>query len=169
MLEKLKVGLILKPQGIKGELKVQPLTDDVDRFKALKKVTVEQTVYKVASAKRSGNFIILALLGVDDRNNAELLRGKYLEIDREDAVTLEEGRYFIADVIGCRVYFEDQKELGEIIDVFSARTDVITVKTVSNKIVRFPFLKDVVMEVNVSEKTAKLNKKRYLEVCCYED
>ena len=169
MLERLKVGIILKPQGIKGEVKVQPLTDNVERFKKLKKVYIDGVEYRVLSAKLADGFCIVQVSGVSSRDSAEFLRGKYIEVNREDADDLEEGRYFIADIIGCKVVFDDGRELGEVIDVTSAKTDIFTVKTISNKVVRFPFLLDLVLEVDVDKKVIVLQAKRYLEVCCYED
>ena len=169
MIERLKVGLIVKPQGVNGEVKVQPLTDSIARFKKLNKVYLDGVIYKVVSVKIADGFVIVKLSGVENRNSAELLRSKYLEVDREDAEELEEGRYFIADIIGCSLEFEDGVKLGEVIDITSANTDVFTVKTVSNKTVRFPFLKDLVLSVDVEKKIIVLLRKRYLEVCCYED
>ncbi len=169
MVEKLKVGLIVKPQGIKGEVKVQPLTDNIDRFRSLKKVYIDGEERKVISAKIAGGFCIVALSGVGDRNTAELLRGKFLQVDRGDAEVLPKGRYFIVDIIGCKIEFDDGVELGDVVDVTSAKTDIFTVKTVSKKTVRFPFLNDLVVLVDIEKKRIILNRKRYLEVCCYED
>ncbi len=169
MQEKFRVGLIVKPQGVKGEVKVQPLTDDISRFKKLNNVFIDGVSYKVINVKIADGFCILLLSGVTDRDTAEFFRGKYLEVERKNALPLPEGRYFIADIIGCKIIFDDGTPLGEVIDVISAKTDIFTVKTVSNKTVRFPFLKDLTLSINVQEKVIVLQKKRYLEVCCYED
>ena len=169
MIEKLNVGFIVKPQGVKGELKVEPLTDDINRFKTLKKVYIDDKQYKVTHARIGGGVAFVCLEGVTDRNSAELLRNKYLVVDREDAVSLKDNSYFVADLIGCTMCFTDGVSLGEVIDIIPNRTDIFTVKTVSNKIVRFPFLLSVVTNVDVETKTITIDKKRYLEVCCYED
>jgi 16S rRNA processing protein RimM len=169
MVERLRVGLIVKPQGVRGEVKVQPLTDDINRFKKLNKVFIDGVQNKVGGVKIADGFCILSILGVTDRNDAELLRGKYIEVERADADELPKDRYFITDIIGCRVVFEDDKELGEVTEVTSAKTDIFTLKTVSNKVVRFPFLKDLLVSVDVEQKVIKILRKRYLEVCCYED
>ncbi len=169
MIEKINVGFIVKPQGVKGELKVEPLTDDITRFKNLKKVYVEDKQYTVVSARVSGGVAFVCLSGVSDRNTAELFRNKYLVIDRKDAVELKENSYFVADLVGCKVYLGAEKLLGEVTEIIPNRTDIFTVKTVSNKIVRFPFLLDVVVCVNVEDQKIILNEKRYFEVCLYED
>ena len=82
---------------------------------------------------------------------------------------LEEGRYFIVDVVGCTLINSENEKIGEIVDVFSARTDVFTVKCVDGRIMRFPFLKDTVIKVDVNDKIIIADKKRLAEVSCYED
>ena len=169
MQETLKIGLILKPQGIKGQLKVQPLTDDINRFKNLKEIIIDQKVHKVISTIISGPTVFLELFGVSDRNVAETFRGKFLHVKREDAVALEEGRYFVADIIGSKVISKEKGVIGEIIDIFSSRTDVITVKCTDGRIMRFPFLKDLVERVDVEAQEFVVFDKRLGEVSCYEN
>ena len=169
-MEKLfKIGLIVKPQGIKGELKVQPLTDDINRFKNLKEVLIDDKNYSVSCAKIGGNTVFLSLFGINDRNTAETFRGKFLCVKRDNAVQLEEGRYFIADIIGCQVITDENVVVGEITDVFSSRTDVLTIKCVNGRIMRFPFLKDLVKNVDIENKKFVVFTKRLGEVSCYED
>ena len=169
MEDALKIGLILKPQGIKGQLKVQPLTDDINRFKNLKEIIIDQKVYKVLGAIISGPTVFLELFGVSDRDTAETFRGKFLYVKRENAIALEEGRYFIADIIGCKVMSKEKGVIGTIIDIFSSRTDVITVKCDDGRILRFPFLKDLVEKVDVVNKQFVVIDKRLSEVSCYEN
>lgn len=169
MEEKLTIGVIVKPQGIKGEVKVHPLTDDVLRFKKLKEVIIDQKNYRVEKCTIAGNVVFLALSGITDRDTAETFRGKYLHVLRENAVPLPKGRYFIVDIIGCKVIKDGGEEVGEVIDITSSRTDIFTVKTVDNRVLRFPFLNDLVTSVDVKNKTVIVNSKRLGEVSCYED
>ncbi|MBO7345919.1 MAG: 16S rRNA processing protein RimM [Clostridia bacterium] len=168
MIQTLKIGLIVKPQGIRGELKIQPLTDDIARFKQLKEVIIDEKTYPVANCTLAGGTVFLSLFGIHDRNIAETFRGKFLCVTRENAVPLEEGRYFIADIIGCKLLV-DNLVVGEVTDVFSSRTDVFTVKCVDGRIMRFPFLKDAILCVDVENKTIIADKKRLAEIACYED
>lgn len=169
MNETLKIGLIVKPQGIRGELKVQPLTDDINRFKQLKEVIIGEKTYRVTACIIGGGTVFLSLSGICDRNTAETFRGKFLRVTRENAIPLEEGRYFIVDVIGCNVVTNDEVVVGNVLDVFTARTDIFTVKCVDGRIMRFPFLKDAVLNVDVQNKTITVDKKRLSEIACYED
>ena len=164
----LKIGIIVKPQGIKGELKVMPLTDDINRFKNLKEVIIDDKNYRVLRAVIGGDAVIICLSGIADRNQAETFRGKFLRVTRENAIPLEEGRYFVVDIIGCSLFAEEEL-VGEVVEVTSARTDIFTVKTASGKIMRFPFLKDLIIKVDIESKTIVVKKKRLDEVSCYED
>ena len=169
MQETLKIGVIVKPQGIRGEVKVQPLTDDINRFKKLKEVIIDQKIYHVLNCVIGGGTVFLALSGISDRNTAETFRGKFLCVTRENAVPLEEGRYFIVDIIGCKVVTDSGNYVGQVTDVFSARTDIFTLKCEDGRIMRFPFLKDLVQKVDVQEKLITVGEKRLNEVSCYED
>ncbi len=165
----LKVGIIVKPQGVRGELKVQPLTDDIERFNKLKQVIIDDSTYKVLSVRLGAREVYMWISGIGDRNTAETFRGKFLHIKRSDAVTLPENTYFIVDILGCEVFFENGKKVGEVIDVTEAKTDVFTIKTVSGKIARFPFLKDLLVSVDIASKNITVSEKRYKEITVYED
>lgn len=169
MLDKLKVGLIVKPQGIKGEVKIQPLTDDINRFKNLKEVIIDDKNYRVLKAVIGGGTVFLTISGINDRNTAETFRGKFLYVTRENAVPLEEGRYFIADIIGCELVNDKGEKLGQITDVTPNRVDVITVKKTDGKIMRFPFLNDLVVDVDIINQKMTVLAKRLAEVSVDED
>ncbi len=168
MQEFFKIGLIVKPQGIRGELKVMPLTDDANRFYNLKQVTIDDVVYKVLSVRLGDGAVFLALSGIADRNSAELMRGKFLVVDRENAVKPATGTYFVADIIGCTVVTETGKTVGEVTDVTEAKTDIFTLKR-GAKVLRFPFLKDLVLSVDVEKRLITVKEQRLNEVCVYED
>lgn len=169
MQDNVRIGLIVKPQGIRGEVKVQPLTDDINRYKNLKEVIIDDKNYRVTSAVIGGGTVFLSLFGVSDRNTAETFRGKYIYVTRENAIPLEDGRYFIFDIVGCNVVTDNGDEIGQVTDVFSSRTDVFTVKCIDGRVLRFPFLKDLVMSVDVTAKIITVKSKRLAEVSCYEN
>ena len=120
----LTVAAVLKPQGIRGEIKVKALTDSADDLKNLKKIFIDGEQYSVLSVRASGDFAYIGLKGVADRNGAELLRGKDVEVERVDAPALPEGRYYIVDLIGCEAVTERGTALGEVVSVTPAKTDI---------------------------------------------
>ncbi len=163
------IGEVLKPQGIRGEIKVRPLTADSSRYKKLRVVYVDNKSYKITSMRFDFNAVYLKLLGVDDRNTAELFRGKEICIDRVNAVSVDDGEYFITDVIGCKVVTENGDILGEITDILQyGAADVIC--AVNDKTTfRFPFLLKVVKDVLIAEKKFVVYADKFSGVCVYDD
>ncbi|MBQ7224444.1 MAG: 16S rRNA processing protein RimM [Clostridia bacterium] len=169
MNEFITIGQIVRGVGIRGELKVKPLTDDVNRYKKLKVVYVKSTPYRMLSCRFDETFVYIKLSGIDDRTQADALRDCYIEIDRVNAVDLDEGTYFIADIVGCKVFTDDSTEIGKVIEVnqFGA-ADVFTVSD-GQKTVRFPFLKKMIVKVDVEAGIIVLKADVFAEVSVYED
>ena len=163
MQQTIVIGEILKPQGIRGEVKVRPLLDDPADIRAFKRVFVGGTEHKVLSARAGGGFAFLALSGVADRNAAELLRGKQIEALRADAPDPGEGRYYIVDIIGCDAVTESGERIGEITDVLPAHTDIYVLKN-GEKEYMFPAADGVILGADIEKKTVTVNKKRLFEV-----
>lgn len=168
-MDKITVGQIIKAFGIKGEVKVKPITDDVTRFKKLKLVYIGETPYKIIACRIAEGYVYLSFIGVSDRNTSETLVGKMLEIDRINAIELEEGRYFIADMLGCKVILSDGTKVGTIVDVAQyGAADVITVKD-GEKVCRFPFIKKLNSDFDIENKIMHADAKAFYEVSVYED
>lgn len=159
----LTVGTVLKPQGIRGEIKVMPQTDSAEEFKNFSSVKIDDSEYKVLACRAAGGYVYLTLRGVPDRNAAELLRGKELLVDRDEAPELPEGRFYIADVIGCAIVTTDGETLGEVLDVTPARTDIYTA-LIGGKEVMFPAADGVIADIDVGGGKVTVNKKRFEEV-----
>ncbi len=159
----LTVGVVLKPQGIRGELKIKPYTDSAETFKAFKRVFLDGVEYKILSARTADGFVFLGLRGVPDRNAAELFRGKDVVIPRAEAPVPPEGSYYIADLIGSEICFEDGEVYGTLKDVTQAATDIYTVHCEEKEIL-FPAADGVILEVDVEKKRITVSKRRFFEV-----
>jgi 16S rRNA processing protein RimM len=147
----LTVGQIINTHGLKGEIKVYPLTDDIRRFRKLEKVFVDGVERKVVWCKLQTDKVILKLEGIDSIEQAQKYKDKYVEIAREDAVPLEEGTYYVADLIGCTVYDTEGVNLGVVYDVLkTGSNDVYWIK--EGKELLIPALRDIVTEVDVENK-----------------
>jgi len=149
------VGRILSPWGVRGQIKVEALTDDVKRFEKLEKVfidtenaTVCNDVESVVYLKK--DFVALKLKNIDTPEQAEKFRGVYLKILRKDAVRLPEGRFFICDIIGLCVFTESGEFLGEIADVLqTGANDVYVVETEKGRQILVPAIKQVVKKIDL--------------------
>ena len=166
-MERLTIGEVLKPQGIRGELKIKTFTDFPEDVKAFGTVYIDEKPYKILSFRAGeGGFAYLGLRGVPDRNAAELLRGRKIEGDREDAPELEEGRYYIADLLGAAVVTESGELLGTVKDIAPLSSEVYTLEK-DGKQILFPAVKGVVKRVEIAEKRLIVDKKRFDEVAVY--
>jgi 16S rRNA processing protein RimM len=163
-MDRLVIGEVLKPQGIRGELKVKTYTDAPEDVKAFGTVYIEDKPYKILSF-RVGNdgAAYMGLRGIPDRNAAELFRGKKLEGDRDDAPELEEGQYYIVDVIGLSCETEEGEVLGVVKDVKNLSSDVYTIEKAGKQIL-FPAVKGVVKKVDLENQKLIVDKKIFDEI-----
>ncbi len=153
----LQVGAITSTHGIRGEVKVFPTTDDVNRFKKLKEVVLdtgkEQLTLQIEGVKFFKQFVILKFKGIDNINDIEKYKGKSLFVTRENAVKLKKDEYFIADMIGSTVEDEEGKVLGTLLDVMqTGANDVYIVEDENGKELLFPAIKQCVLKVDIEEK-----------------
>ena len=166
------VGQITKPQGVRGEVKVRPMTNDPSRFSVLKSVYIDGRLYKLSGVRVSGNDVFLRLAGIGDRNAAELLRDKYLEIDRAAAVALEDGEFFIDDLVGAMLVARDgdnKQRIGVIQAVQSfGAADVFTVQTLRGEMT-FAFVKALNAEFDDEANELIVDSDRLKEVAVYDE
>ena len=150
----LQVGVISSTHGIRGEVKVFPTTDDVKRFKTLKKVILdtgrEHLPLEVESVKFFKQFAIVKFKGLDNINDIEKYKGKSLLVDRENAVKLRKDEYFIADMIGLQVYTEDGEAFGVLKDVLeTGANDVYIIDSSKHGEVLVPAIKQCILDVDI--------------------
>ena len=164
---KIEIGKITKAQGIKGEVKLLCYVDDAKMLKTVKTVYIGQNSYKVLKCRPDGNFCYLLLEGVADRNTAESMREWVVYADKE-SVSLDEGRYFIEDLVGCSVVLSNGEKVGKVAEILQyGAADVYICQGERN--VSFTFLKDLVLSVDIDRQLITLDEKRFEEVCVYED
>lgn len=169
-----RIGLFLRPHGVKGEVKLLPLTDDLRRFFKLRDAYIEHgaddycpvCVQNVRVLKE--NAIIVKLDGIDSMDEAERLRNKYLCVDRAHAVKLSEGSFFVKDIIGCRVISSDGTELGVMADVYGTNANDVYVVNGERRL-SVPALKRLLDRVDVENKIIVFNAAVLEEVGLFED
>ena len=157
MQKRLEIGQIVNTHGIKGEIKITPFTNDITRFDDLEEVYVkskiESKLYKVEGVRYHKNMVLLKLEGINTPEQADLLRNAYLEVDRENAVPLKEGTYYIVDLIGLEVYTDEGKLLGKVDDIYNTgANDIYVIKDELGKQVLLPGIKDVIKNVDLEGK-----------------
>lgn len=164
---KIEVGKILKPQGIKGELKISCFLDDSSMLKGVKQLYIGFKTYEVKSMRFCGDVFYALLSGVEDRNAAESFKDCIVLAEKDD-VTVLDGRYFVDDLLGCRVV-QDNQTLGEVVEVLQYGAADVFVCNGERKGFSFPFLKAVVLDINIQCKRITVEKARFKEVVVYDD
>lgn len=157
MQEFLEIGQIVNTFGINGMVKVKPFTDDITRFDNLKKVYVEtnknKSQYEIQEIKYHKEMVLIKFKGIDKIEEAELLRNSYIKVNRKDEPELEEGTYYIVDLIGLEVYSDKGDLLGKLDDIYNnGSSDIYVVKNELGKQILLPAISDVIKEINLEEK-----------------
>lgn len=170
----LRVGVISSTHGIRGEVKVFPTTDDVNRFRKLKRVYLDYKTkgmrgnaakecveLEITGVKFFRQFVILKFKGIDDINDIEKYKGMDLYVAREDAIPLEENEYYVSDLIGLLVVNESESEIGTLSDVLqTGANDVYVVKgnaEFGNKEILIPAIRQCILNVDLKEKKMKVH------------
>lgn len=157
MTKYLEIGQIVNTFGIKGMVKVKPFTDNIERFSNLEKIYIKnksgQTEYKIQEVKYHKNMVLIKFEGIENPEQADLLRNSYLIVDRETEEPLEAGRYYIVDMIGLDVFTDDNEYLGKLEDIYNTGSnDIYVVKNELGKQVLLPAIEDVIKSIDMDNK-----------------
>ena len=156
-MKNLEIGQIVNTFGIKVFVKVNPWVNDVTRFEDLKNVYInirkELKQVEIEEVKYHKNQVLLKLKGIETVEQAEMLRNGILEISREDAIPLEEGEYFIADLLESEVFSDEGEKLGILEDIYNTGSnDIYVVKNELGKSILLPGIPEVIKEIDVENK-----------------
>lgn len=148
------IGKIVAPHGVRGDIRIMPLTDRPEQFLNLSYLLLEDgRQLTVKAARFHKRMVLVSTKEITTMNDAELLRDKKILIRAEDLPPLEEGRFYVADLIGLPVFDEEGKQLGTFKDsITTGSNDVYIVAVPGSKDILIPALKIYVREINLQEK-----------------
>lgn len=166
------VGKILKPQALKGEVKIAVSMQNLEDFLSYEYIYLGQDYAKFAVEKCRvhDGFIVAKLSGVNDANAAETLRNEQVFVEKTQLSPLDDGEYYIQDLVGLSVFSNDSSAcFGQIVavDNFSS-SDIITMKGESGEIL-FPFLESVVLDIDLKNGKMVVDTQKFKEVCVDEN
>ena len=160
---RLKVGKIVNTHSLTGEVKVISSTDfEEERFKKGSKLLItrgNQLIREVVvqSYRNHKNFLLVKFEGIDSVEEAEKLKNLQIKIDSDEVGELEENEFYFHQIIGCEVFDENDRNLGEIIDILTpGANDVWVIKGEEGKEILIPYIEDVVKQIDITNKKVNI-------------
>ena len=155
-----RIGRIVRPHGVKGAVKLEPMSDSLMRYKQLKEAYIERNGVRepitVSDVGVKDDAIYMTLSCCSTRDEAEALRGAYVCVDRAHAMKLPKDTYFVEDLIGCNVKDTEGNELGSVTYVIeTGANDVYVIK--GEKTLMMPALKRAVLSTDIENRQVLLD------------
>ena len=148
------VGKFRRPHGIKGEIRMTPLTDFPDLFDPGKSIFVGERYqpYTVNTVRWHGGDLLISLKDLPDRTSVEIFRNVMVYMKEKDLPEPLEGEYYLHQLVGLRVITDQDQDLGRIKEIIvTGANDVYLVETGTGKDILLPAIDEVVIEINQSE------------------
>ena len=149
---RIKIGKTGKAVALKGEMRIYSASGNEERFETLNSVIIDDREYKIENIRYNKGCAIIKFEGVDDRNGAEAMNNRQVWIEEDDLEELEEGSFYVKDLIGMDVIdFETGEKTGVVTGVLqNTMQDVFEIRTCQGKDIMVPgvteFIKDIDME-----------------------
>jgi 16S rRNA processing protein RimM len=158
-MEKILIGKITSAVGLKGEMKVYSYASSPQRFQSLERVWIDKDEYPLERSRTQKNMAVLKVSGVDDRDAAERMRGRSVFMSDEDLEELEEGAYYIRDLIGLNVVNEDTEEvIGTVKDILTDRPqDIYVIRLEDGGEAMIPGVKSFIHDVDLKKRTIRVH------------
>ena len=149
----LRIGVVTSTHGIRGEARVFPTTQDPERFRDLKEVILdtgrERRILPVEGVRFQKNMVLLKFAGIDTPEEMALYRNGDLLVPRDQGIPLEEGEYYVADLLGLSVYAQGEL-LGRLKEVLpTGANDVYVVESDTYGEVLIPAIRQCILEVDL--------------------
>lgn len=160
----LLLGEILRPHGIRGELRMRVLTDYPERIMELDSVFLGASIdakrlteFKIQKMRMHQGYALLTLEGVNDRNTAETLRGLVVMVDINEAVPLEDDEVYLYQLIGMRVITTEDTLVGHVSDVLeTGANDVYVITTPEDHEILIPAIESTILEIDTESNTIRV-------------
>lgn len=148
----LEIGKIVNTHGLNGLIKVEPWCDGIETFEYLDSIYIADVLYKIESVKIHKNLFLVKLSGVDNLNFAESLKGKIIKADRDMLPPLEDGTYYLSDIMGIDV-FEGDTKIGVVYDwIETGSKNVYVIKRDNKKDLLLPAVDEFIRKIDIPNK-----------------
>ena len=152
----IKIAKIVSAHGLNGEVKIFPYTDDLNGFKDYNEIYIDGEELEIISQKIASKFIVLKLKGFDYIDDVKRLIDKDVFIDKAKMPSLDEGEYYIHELIAMEVYSEADKFIGTVKDVMETSANHVLVVDHDGKEALIPFVKAFIKELDLKHRKIKV-------------
>jgi len=152
------IGKIIAPHGVRGEFRLMPLTENPERYLEMKTLLLENgKEFTITSARFHKNMVLIQTEEITSMDEVELLRGQNVVVNTKDLPPLEQGRFYVADLIGFAVVTLENEDVGKLSDVITTGSnDVFVVKSTSGKEIMIPAIDTHIKEIDTKSRTIKV-------------
>ena len=164
------LGKIVRPHGVRGDVKVILSLNDLSFLNKTDILYIDGAPYTIQNVKQVSDGIAIKFESINNMDDAENYRNKDVCVERKYLEELKDNEYYADDLIGCTLYFDaDNKEIGKIADIQNyGATDILIIRDGTEEYM-CPLLDTIFVKVNYEERKIIINKKAFLEVVDYED
>lgn len=152
----IKIAKIVSAHGLNGEVKIFPYTDDLKGFKEYNEIYIDGEELEIVSQKIASKFIVLKLKGFDYIDDVKRLLNKDVFIDKAQMPSLDEGEYYIHELIAMEVYSEADEFIGIVKDVMETSANHVLVVDHDGKEALIPFVKAFIKELDLKHRKIKV-------------
>jgi 16S rRNA processing protein RimM len=149
------IGEIVRPHGLRGEVRVTPLTDDPERFRRVTECVLWEPLRddrwrrRIAAVRRQGDAVLIALDGCDSPEAARQLVGRLVAVPEAEALPLPPGHFYPWQLVGCRVFTEDGAEIGEVTGIEGSEAQEVWVVRGPRGEHLIPAVPEIVVDVDL--------------------
>lgn len=146
------IGVIVAPHGVRGDVRIMPETDFPERFLEMEHCYIDGKLYHFTSARFHKQYVLATFEEIKDRNDAEMIMRKEVQVSEDELMPLPEGRYYIYQLIGCQVYDTEGTHLGTLKEVLQpGANDVYVVEKEGQADLLLPVIDSVVLSIDIEE------------------
>jgi len=150
------IGEIVRPHGLRGEMRVTPLTDHPERFEKVTDCVLWDRARdtrercRVTRARRQGVAVLLSLAGCETVEAASALVGRLVALPEDEALPLPPGHFYPWQLEGCRVFTEDGREVGRVLRIEPSAAQDLWVVSDGAREHLIPAVAEIVLEVDLA-------------------
>jgi 16S rRNA processing protein RimM len=150
------IGEIVRPHGLRGELRVTPRTDDVDRFARVRDCVLwdatrdERETRRISAARSHGTSVLVTLSGCESPEDARALVGRLLAVPEAEALPLPPGQFYPGQLEGCQVVTEDGRAIGRVAGIEASAAQELWVVRDGAREHLIPAVPDIVLDLDLA-------------------